>query len=432
MGQISVDAPSSCGERPLKTANDICFKLPDGESEVWIITINNGASKDYGIGSGDTPLALWKSGGMHTRLSPAMVNEGAAQFGEVMRLQILSLDGAGACPPFGSEEGQRWDLTLAWASMYALWLHPDYRENDLIAVSVDSERVGKYMQCTGLGVVSPFSPSAKTSTNTGGVVYWLYREAFWQGAGAPDSQHWLRARPEVTSFPGFNGSLGVFASQLGFTRRGNVCTVHPVRPPKPEPGTVIYSRFIVELGQQLRIRHIDAENPAHFEAYKRWQNSERVNASWKERGPDEHHRAYLAAQLADPHSMSCVFEWDGELAGYTELGWAKEDNAACFFGSNCDIVVGEHDQNSHILVGEEHFRGGKRYQAVATSIKHCCFLRDPRTKQVIAEPQFDLAHVHIQSKYLPQERKKRFHLPHKTAILFALQRDRFFQEAHFV
>jgi hypothetical protein len=226
--------------------------------------------------------------------------------------------------------------------------------------------------------------------------------------------------------------MGVFANQLGFTRNGNVCTVHPVRPPKPKPGTLIYSRYIVELGQQITIRHIDASNPVHFEAYKRWQNSDRVNKAWKERGPDEHHRQYLAKQLADPHSMSCVFEWDGELAGYTEIGWVMEDNAACFFGSNCNIVVGEHDQNSHIIVGEERFRGGKRYQAVATSIKHCCFLRDPRTKQVVAEPEYDLNHVQIQDRFLPQEKKKRFHLPHKTAMLFALQRERFFQDAHFV
>ncbi|KAH6892509.1 acyl-CoA N-acyltransferase [Thelonectria olida] len=410
-------------------SNGTTFKLPDGETEVWVDATGNGAATGYVVGSGDQTLARWTTDGTQTRVSPAMVNDDNAQFDKLLRLQLLSLGAADPRSPFRFE-GQCHDLALAWASVYALWVHPDHRDDEMIAVSVDSERVGEYIRCTGLGVLSPFSPDVRTAAKH--TIYWLYREAFWQGAGAPDSQHWLRSRPEVTSFPGFNGMLGAFASQMGFTRKGNVCTVHPVRPAKPKPGTVIYSRFIVELGQQLRILHIDAENPVHFEAYKRWQNSDRVNASWKERGPDEHHRAYLAEQLADAHSMSCLFEWDGELAGYTELGWVKEDNAACFFSSNCNIVVGEHDQNSHILVGEERFRGGKRYEAVATSIKHCCFLRDPRTKQVIAEPRFDLAHVHIQNKYLPQEKKKRFHLPHKTAILFALQRDRFFQEAHLV
>ncbi|KAF4463476.1 lysine N-acyltransferase [Fusarium albosuccineum] len=419
-------------ERPLGKSPKTSFKLPDAETDVWIYTTGNGSGTDYFIGSGDRTLARWKTDGTKARVSPAMVNDDRAQHEQVLRLELLSLDKTNTRSPFGSDT-QNSELTLAWAAVYALWLHPDHRDDDLIAISVNSERLDEYIRCTGLGVVSPFSPAARTPTTTNkDTVYWLTREAFWQGAGAPDSQHWLRSRPEVTSFPGFNGSLGVFASQIGFTRKGNVCTVHPVRPPKPKPGAVVYSRYIIELGQHLQIRHIDAENPVHFETYKRWQNSDRVNASWQERGPDEHHRAYLAAQLADPHTMSCLFEWDGELAGYTELGWMMEDNAACFIGSNCNIVVGEHDQNSHILVGEEHFRGGKRYEAVATSIKHCCFLRDPRTKQVIAEPRFDLSHVAIQSKYLPQEKKKRFHLPHKTAMLFALQRDRFFQEAHLV
>lgn len=427
MGSIIVDELSR-DETHQNISNKTSFKLPDGETKVWIDTTSNGAGTDYVVGSGEETLARWTTDGTQTRVSPAMVNDGSAQFSEVIRLQLLNKYVAQPSSPF-APKGQQQDLTLAWASVYALWLHPAHRNEDLIAVSVDSELVGEYMRCTGLGVMSPFSPSTRPTKDA---IYWLYREAFWQGAGAPDSQHWLRSRPELTNFPGFNGVLGVFASQLGFTRKGNVCTVHPLRPAKPKPGTVIYSRFIVELGQQLQILHIDAENPVHFEAYKRWQNSDRVNAAWQECGPDEHHRAYLAEQLADAHTMSCLFEWDGELAGYTELGWVKEDNAACFFSSNCNIVVGEHDQNSHILVGEERFRGGKRYQAEATSIKHCCFLRDPRTRQVIAEPQFDLAHVHIQSKYLPQEKKKRFHLPHKTAVLFALQRDRFFQEAHFV
>lgn len=396
-------------------AETTSFRLPDGTTPVSIATKGD----SFVVASGDRLLAEWKNDGKEARISPAMVNEDRAESAQTLR---LTLDGSTS-----ASDSDDLTLQLVWASIYALWVHLSHRNDDTIAISVDCERVGEYLRYTGLAVVSPFSES----TSGPDAIYWLQREAFWQGAGAPDSQHWLRSRPEA-SFPGFNSRLGVFANQLGFTRKGNVCTTHPVRPPKPKPGSVIYSRFIVELGQQLEIRHIDASNPEHFSTYARWQNSDRVNAGWKERGPDEKHRAYLAAQLADPHTMSCVFLWDGELAGYTEIGWVKEDNAACFFGGQCNITVGEHDQNSHIFVGEERFRGGKRYQAVATSIKHTCFLRDPRTRQVVAEPRYDLSHVAIQDKYLPQEKKKRFDLPHKTAMLFALQRERFFHEAHFV
>lgn len=396
-------------------AEKTSFRLPDGTTPVSIATKGDG----FVVASGDRLLAEWKNDGREARISPAMVNDDRAESAQVLR---LILDGSTA-----ESDSDDLALQLVWACIYALWLQPSHRNDDIIAISVDGDRVSEYMRYTGLAIISPFSES----TSGADAIYWLQREAFWQGAGAPDSQHWLRSRPEA-SFPGFNGRLGVFANQLGFTKKGNVCTTHPVRPPKPKPGSVIYSRFIVEVGQQLEIQHIDASNPVHFSTYARWQNSDRVNAGWKERGPDEKHRAYLAAQLADPHTMSCVFLWDGELAGYTEIGWVKEDNAACFFGGQCNITVGEHDQNSHIFVGEEHFRGGKRYQAVATSIKHTCFLRDPRTRQVVAEPRYDLSHVAIQDKYLPQEKKKRFDLPHKTAMLFALQRERFFAEAHFV
>lgn len=259
-----------------------------------------------------------------------MVDEDRAESAPVLLLQI------GGFPP--SSESDNSALQLAWASIYALWLHPAHRNDDIIAISVELDGVGEYLRYTGLAITSPFSDTISGP----GAIYWLQREAFWQGAGAPDHQHWLRSRPE-TSFPGFNSQLGVFPSQLGFTRQGNVCTVHAVRPPKPRPGAVLYSRFNLKLGQQLEIHHMDAADPAHFAAYARWQNSDRVHAGWKARGPDEEHRAYLAAQLADLHTMSCVFLWDGEPAGYTEIGWVKEDNAACFFGAQCNVLVGEHD-----------------------------------------------------------------------------------------
>lgn len=381
------------------------FKLPDGKTEVKI------DHETYVVQRQNQKLACWiTEHSRDTRISPAMVDEDRAVRGVVLELQ--------SCTPL------QIDFEAAWIAIYALWLHPQHRFDEVIPISVHDDNIRRFLRYTGLAVRSPFEGNDET-------ILWLQHEAFWQGAGAPDRQHWLRARPEV-EFPGFQAQIGAFPNQMAFTRKGNVCTVHPLRPPKPEPGRVIYSRFIVELGQLLEIVHIDIDNPRHFSSYTRWQNSDRVNHGWKERGDDSHHRAYLQGQLADPHSMSCLFLWDGEPAGYCELGWAKEDNAACFINSNCNIVLGEHDQNSHVLVGEEKYRGGKRYQAVATSIKHTCFLRDPRTKQVIAEPRIDLPSVPIQDRFLPQEKKKRFHLPHKDAMLFCLQRDRFFQEAHFV
>lgn len=426
MGSISNTTDPAAQEGQTK----VSFSLPDGKIQLWIDVVTSANDAVYDVGQARTTLSRWRVAERKVRVSPAMVNEDVTEYDSLLQFEIVKSDTS--MPAFGGRAGQE-NLALLWTSVYALWLHPQFRTKDLIAIVVNDKQLGEYLRCTGLGVISPFSPSGSTTTSVPkDATFWLHREAFWQGAGAPDSQHWIRCRPEVTQFPGFNGTLGSFPSQLGFTRQGNVCTVHPVRPPKPAPGTLVYSRYIVEVGQQLGIYHIDASNRHHFESYARWQNSDRVNAGWRERGPDEHHRKYLASQLADPHTMSCIFTWDGELAGYMEIGYVKEDNVACFIGSNCNVIVGEHDQNTHFLVGEERFRGGKRFQAANSSMKHFAFLRDPRTKQIIGEPQYDQISLVLQERFIPMEKKKRFHLPHKTSMLIALQRDRFLQEGHFL
>ncbi|KAJ4248425.1 hypothetical protein NW762_012762 [Fusarium torreyae] len=406
----------------------VVFRLPDAKTEVWIDAVNRGKAVAYEVGQGRAVLSRWTTG-EKVRVSPAMVNDDVAEYDDLLQFEIA--EERTPAVDFAGSAGQD-DLALLWASIYSLWVHPRLRENDLIPVIVKSERLGEYLRCSGLGVISPFSTARSTTTEVPrDTVFWLHREAFWQGAGAPDSQTWVQCRPEVTQFPGFGTNVD-FPTQLSFTQKGNVSTVHPVRPPKPAPGTLLYSRHIVEVGQTLQIYHIDANNPEHFNNYAKWQNSDRVNAGWRERGPDEHHRKYLASQLADPHTMSCVFAWDGQLAGYMEIGFVKEDNVAAFIGAGCNIVVGEHDQNTHFLVGEEKFRGGKRYQAANTSMKHLAFLRDPRTRQIIGEPEYGKNNLKIQERFIPIEKKKRFHLPHKTSMLIALSRDRFFQEGHFV
>lgn len=116
-------------------------------------------------------------------------------------------------------------------------------------------------------------------------------------------------------------------------------TTHPLRPPKPSPGSILYSRFIFSTGQHLTLTHINADDEKHFETYKKWQNSDRVNVGWRERGDDEKHRKYLKDRLNDPHIMGFMVEWDGELAGYGEMSWVKEDGMNAFVGG-----MGDYDQ----------------------------------------------------------------------------------------
>ncbi|KAG7086759.1 Accumulation of dyads protein 2 [Marasmius oreades] len=64
-----------------------------------------------------------------------------------------------------------------------------------------------------------------------------------------------------------------------------------------------------------------------------------------------------------------------------------------------------------------------------TSMKHACFLRDPRTEVVVGEPRADLPIVPRLIAYLPQELNREFELPHKCGVYFTLCRERFFQAA---
>lgn len=297
-----------------------------------------------------------------------------------------------------------------------VWLRRDPYER--LPVRAKSQGLLHYLTYTGLG----FTPPDAATPNQ----LLIDRSTFYQGAGAPEGLFWLQSpwiKPTHFNVPLANTT---FPLTLSFTRNDRVITTHPLRPPKPAPGTVVYSRFIPAIGQHLTLTHIDVNNPEHFAAYSRWQNSDRVNLGWRERGDDDHHRRYLLSQLDDPHTISFVFAWDGELAGYSEASWSKEDSAAAYVGGR-----GNFDSGTHFLIGEERFRGKHRFATVITSVKHLCFLRDPRTDIVIGEPRYDLNIIPLLQEYLPQNILKEVELPHKRARFSELSRERFFLEGQF-
>lgn len=210
----------------------------------------------------------------------------------------------------------------------------------LAASLANRDHLYAFITQTGLGFHAP------DSKDTYEVL--LDRSSFWQGerrcsvapaaaqltpaagAGAPRSRSWLQAHvPSVSDF----GPLAstAFPHTISFTRSDDppVLTTHPLRPPKPAPGAVLYSRWVHSVKQHLTLTHIDASNPVHFEAYCRWQNSDRVNVGWREKGDEAHHRKYHAGRLADPHIMGFLVAWDGELAGYGEASFNKEDVSGC-------------------------------------------------------------------------------------------------------
>lgn len=310
-----------------------------------------------------------------------------------------------------------------WGALYGVWVRRDEHERIPIQIG-DSfgeakSEVIAYLRHTGLAFSAP---DAATDSDL-----LLDRSSFWQGAGAPLGSSWLQSpQPDPKRFGTLTSDS--FPNILSFTKGTTppVLTVHPLRPPKPAPGAVVYSRYIHSVKSHLTLTHINAADPAHFEPYCRWQNSDRVKFGWRESGDDEHHRKYLADRLADPHIMGYVVAWDGQLAGYGEASFNKEDSMAAFVGH-----VGDYDQGTHLLCGEDKFRGRFRFAQSMVSMKHFCFLREPRTQIVLGEPRADLDIVELLKAYLPQSFRREVELPHKRAVLFELHRDRFFTDGIF-
>lgn len=193
---------------------------------------------------------------------------------------------------------------------------------------------------------------------------------------------------------------------------------HPRRAPKPQG--VLYARHIPWLDRVLsfRLAGLDAD----LDRFHRWQNDPRVAAFWQEEGDLEKHRAYLEAQLADPHTLPLIASLDGEPFGYFEVYWAKENRIGAYYDAQ------DYDRGWHVLIGEEHVRGRAHVSAWLPSLVHFMFLDDARTQRIVGEPRAD---HHQQIRNLDRSgfaKVKEFDFPHKRAMLVMLLRERYFAD----
>jgi RimJ/RimL family protein N-acetyltransferase len=197
---------------------------------------------------------------------------------------------------------------------------------------------------------------------------------------------------------------------------------HPRRPPKPHG--VLYRRHIPELGRTFSLRTVHLEDD--LATFHRWMNDPVVDHFWQEAGSLDHHRAYLGANAADPHTQGLIGCFDGEPFSYIEAYWAKEDRIAPF----CDAA--DHDRGWHVLVGEPAFRGRPWVAAWMPSVAHWLFLDDCRTQRVVIEPRADNQKMLTSLARCGYALVKEFDFPHKRAMLGVLARERFFAEAGWV
>ncbi|RDB27544.1 Purine-cytosine permease fcyB [Hypsizygus marmoreus] len=310
----------------------------------------------------------------------------------------------------------------AWTAIYALFTL--YRTHAHIPIRLASsipnaEELRRYLLITGLGRLYQGSKDVELARS----VIFLSRAGFWQGAGTTGyhDRGWLLSPTPI------------FPSLPSFTRSEMVIASHPLRPPKPRGGEVLYRRYCVAVGQTLEFVAFDLDGQAgpdgisqHMAAFHRWHNDERVNSAWGERGSLETHRQYIEGLLKDPGVLPLMMSWDGELMGYVEMVWVKENHVAQYYPP--DTPVGEWDRAIHVLVGEEKFLGGGRSEIWLRSLTHYAFLADPRTERALGEPKESNIVVVKVGSSAGYHRHTIIDFPYKRSELMLSPRERFFNK----
>jgi hypothetical protein len=219
-------------------------------------------------------------------------------------------------------DGERPSVPQMWLVSYALIsLQPLVEHLRVIFSGKDTERLALDLYATGL-----FHPHPRASTDSAPHDgHLLLRSAFWQGAASPFGPRpvWapkldVSGNPTAQHYPAFPYQMAPSTQFPALPRH----TSHPVREPKPEPGSIIYSRWIPHLSEHFTMVALDYRNADHLQLFHNWQNDPRVAAGWNETGTLDEHREYLRKLHEDPHVLTMFAAFDGILFAYFEVYWA--------------------------------------------------------------------------------------------------------------
>ncbi|KAF2635412.1 hypothetical protein P280DRAFT_437118 [Massarina eburnea CBS 473.64] len=319
-----------------------------------------------------------------------------------------------------SWSGDRPSVPQLWLVAYALVsLHPLVEHLRVLLSGNDAASLASDLYTTGLFAPHPRGSNA-SSPHDG---HLLLRGTFWQGAASPFGARPVWAphldasnRPITTEYPPFPFQNAPSTQFPAVPRH----TQHPVRRPKPEPGSVIYSRWVPHLQEHFTMIALDYTNDKHLQLFNAWQNDPRVAAGWNETGTLEQHREYLRKLHEDPHVVTMFAAFDDILFAYFEVYWAMEDHMGAHY------VASPYDRGRHSLVGDIRFRGPYRVSAWWSGLMHYMFLDEARTWNLVGEPAvtsstvlaYDFAHgFHVE---------KLMDLPHKRSALMMVNREKFF------
>lgn len=229
-------------------------------------------------------------------------------------------------------------------------------------------------------------------------------------------------------------------------------------PPKPFPGTVVYKRFIPALNKILRYRMVDdgpsprppsqvpdgkaAALPFHGEdtdatgsfggdvpLFAMWQNSDRVNAGWRQRGPLKEHWDFVHECVVDEHRWGLIGTWasvhdDGKEN--PEVKWGYVEVCRPIY-SNIARWALPNDMGIHALVGDNRYRGRWYVRTWLGAAVHLAFLLNPRAERCLSEPRASNTKMVGYECLVGGQVERLIDLGHKRSALVVWNRDGFFQ-----
>jgi hypothetical protein len=314
--------------KPSPAPKALVLKLPHPYLTSYEITTST--SKDQSASHQILPSTT--SSGRQGIPPPTQLHNDAVSFSNVAFLTDEAVPSTGDNSSWARARRSPY-VTISWTSepptVPQMWLvayalisqHPLVEHLRIVLSGEGSQQVAKDLYSTGLFHPHP-TTSIASAAHDGQL---LLRATFWQGAASPFGARpvWaplldVSGKPITTQYPPFPFQNAPSTQYPALPRH----TWHPVREPKPEPGSIIYSRWIPHLNEHFTMIAVDYTNPDHLNLFHNWQNDPRVAAGWNETGTVDEHREYLRNLHEDPHVLTMFAAFDGILFAYFEVYWA--------------------------------------------------------------------------------------------------------------
>ncbi len=172
----------------------------------------------------------------------------------------------------------------------------------------------------------------------------------------------------------------------------------------------------------LRLRGFDLRvvdpDSADLDVVHRWMNTDEVAAGWAQAWPREQWRRHLIEQLAGTYTLPVMIGHGGVDIAYAELYRAHADVVGQCYPSD------PHDVGVHLAIGSAAHRGGGWGARIGVALIDAGFRAEPRCLRMLTEPDATNTAAVAVSAGLGMTRLGVVELPHKTAVLFAAERDR--------